>query len=291
MTFGTHKVCHLVDPAAQACGAVHLVDIGLELPEPELEALQPEDVAALLPRPTADCAEVHARRGRRPGRQRAVPRCRPAQRRGRGSAGWPGWSGTSATRPSRSWSRRTIPRWWARAGCRRGWSAPVAATRRGEELHAALADGVPVVVDADALQHLGAGPGGGPDTARRRARGDARRGPAGHRDQAAALRPRGGEEVRRHGPAQGSPHGHRPARRQDPGQHDRHRLARHRRRGRRARRRDRGAAGRRPHAVRRGERRRLAARRGCDARLATAGRWSPARWPRRCRPSSVGCWP
>ena len=54
VTFGTHKVCHLVDPAAQACGAVHLVDIGLELPEPELEALQPEDVAALLPRPTAD---------------------------------------------------------------------------------------------------------------------------------------------------------------------------------------------------------------------------------------------
>ena len=53
VTFGTHKVCHLVDPAAQACGAVHLVDIGLDLPEPELEALQPDDVAALLPRPTA----------------------------------------------------------------------------------------------------------------------------------------------------------------------------------------------------------------------------------------------
>ena len=53
VTFGTHKVCHLVDPAAQACGAVHLVDLGLELPEPEVEALQPDDVAALLPRPTA----------------------------------------------------------------------------------------------------------------------------------------------------------------------------------------------------------------------------------------------
>src|SRR4051794_26435331 len=51
VTFGTHKVCHLVDPAAHACGAVLLVDIGLELPEPGLEALQPEDVAALLPRP------------------------------------------------------------------------------------------------------------------------------------------------------------------------------------------------------------------------------------------------
>ena len=52
VTFGTHKVCHLLDPAAEACGAVHLVDLGLELPEAGVEALQPEDVAALLPRPT-----------------------------------------------------------------------------------------------------------------------------------------------------------------------------------------------------------------------------------------------
>ena len=29
VTFGTHKVAHLVDPAASACGAVTLVDIGL----------------------------------------------------------------------------------------------------------------------------------------------------------------------------------------------------------------------------------------------------------------------
>ena len=34
VTFGTHKIAHLVDPAAQACGVVHLVDIGLDLPEP-----------------------------------------------------------------------------------------------------------------------------------------------------------------------------------------------------------------------------------------------------------------
>ena len=52
VTFGTHKVAHLVDPAASACGAVTLVDIGLsDLPGPAVEALQPEDVAALLPRP------------------------------------------------------------------------------------------------------------------------------------------------------------------------------------------------------------------------------------------------
>ncbi|WP_322937014.1 bifunctional ADP-dependent NAD(P)H-hydrate dehydratase/NAD(P)H-hydrate epimerase [Nocardioides bizhenqiangii] len=51
VTFGTHKVAHLVDPAALHSGVVHLVDIGLDLPAPALEALQPDDVAALLPSP------------------------------------------------------------------------------------------------------------------------------------------------------------------------------------------------------------------------------------------------
>jgi hydroxyethylthiazole kinase-like uncharacterized protein yjeF len=51
VTFGTHKAAHLVDPAARACGAVHLVDLGLDLPEARLTALQADDVAALLPRP------------------------------------------------------------------------------------------------------------------------------------------------------------------------------------------------------------------------------------------------
>lgn len=51
VTFGTHKIAHLVDPAAAACGAIHLVDLDLDLPEPAVEALQPVDVAALLPRP------------------------------------------------------------------------------------------------------------------------------------------------------------------------------------------------------------------------------------------------
>ncbi len=53
VTFGTHKVAHLVDPAAQASGEVSLVDIGLGpyLPAPLVEALEAADVAALLPRP------------------------------------------------------------------------------------------------------------------------------------------------------------------------------------------------------------------------------------------------
>lgn len=51
VTFGTHKIAHLVDPAAAACGTVTLVDLDLELPAASAEALQPDDVARLLPRP------------------------------------------------------------------------------------------------------------------------------------------------------------------------------------------------------------------------------------------------
>jgi hydroxyethylthiazole kinase-like uncharacterized protein yjeF len=51
VTFGTHKICHLIDPAASACGPVHLVDIGLDLPPAPVEALQAADIRALYPVP------------------------------------------------------------------------------------------------------------------------------------------------------------------------------------------------------------------------------------------------
>ena len=53
VTFGTHKVGLLVDPASAAAGSVELVDIGLGpyLGEPAVEALQHDDVRRLLPRP------------------------------------------------------------------------------------------------------------------------------------------------------------------------------------------------------------------------------------------------
>jgi hydroxyethylthiazole kinase-like uncharacterized protein yjeF len=56
VTFGTHKVCHLIDPAAAASGPVHLVDIGLEaeLPPAPVESLQDPDVRALYPTPTGE---------------------------------------------------------------------------------------------------------------------------------------------------------------------------------------------------------------------------------------------
>lgn len=51
VTFGSLKPVHLVDPAASACGVVRLVDIGLDLPPAAMEALESADVAALLPVP------------------------------------------------------------------------------------------------------------------------------------------------------------------------------------------------------------------------------------------------
>ncbi|TCO13166.1 hydroxyethylthiazole kinase-like uncharacterized protein yjeF/hydroxyethylthiazole kinase-like uncharacterized protein yjeF [Kribbella steppae] len=51
VTFGTHKICHLIDPAATACGPVHLVEIGLDLPPAAVESLQASDVRELYPVP------------------------------------------------------------------------------------------------------------------------------------------------------------------------------------------------------------------------------------------------
>ncbi|MDT0546225.1 MULTISPECIES: NAD(P)H-hydrate dehydratase [Streptomyces] len=57
VTFGTYKPGLLIDPAHEHAGALRLIDIGLapHLPAtPDAEALQHHDVAALLPRPSAE---------------------------------------------------------------------------------------------------------------------------------------------------------------------------------------------------------------------------------------------
>ncbi|TDO49262.1 hydroxyethylthiazole kinase-like uncharacterized protein yjeF/hydroxyethylthiazole kinase-like uncharacterized protein yjeF [Kribbella sp. VKM Ac-2527] len=54
VTFGTHKLCHFIDPAATACGPVHLIDIGLDLPPATASALQPADIRDLYPTPSAE---------------------------------------------------------------------------------------------------------------------------------------------------------------------------------------------------------------------------------------------
>jgi hydroxyethylthiazole kinase-like uncharacterized protein yjeF len=153
VTFGTHKVCHLADPAAQACGAVQLVDIGLELPEPALEALQPEDVVALLPHP-GPSAQKYAR---------GVVGVRA------GSAQYPGAALLSVAGASCGLAgmvryvgdeqvARTVRQKHPEVvgeGRVQAWVVGSGGgDRAGEELEAALADDVPLVVDADALPHV-----------------------------------------------------------------------------------------------------------------------------------------
>lgn len=53
VTFGTYKPALFVDPGAEHAGVVEFVDIGLagDLAAPDVEVLQPSDLAALLPSP------------------------------------------------------------------------------------------------------------------------------------------------------------------------------------------------------------------------------------------------
>ncbi|MCC8929604.1 NAD(P)H-hydrate dehydratase [Rhodococcus sp. I2R] len=52
VTFGARKPAHVL--AVPYCGRVELVDIGLSLPEPYLSALEPAEVGAIWPIPTAE---------------------------------------------------------------------------------------------------------------------------------------------------------------------------------------------------------------------------------------------
>ncbi|HET8959956.1 bifunctional ADP-dependent NAD(P)H-hydrate dehydratase/NAD(P)H-hydrate epimerase [Nocardioides sp.] len=153
VTFGTHKIAHLVDPAAAACGVVHLVDIGLDLPEARVESLQPSDVARLLPRPdpqahkyTRGVVGVRAGSPQYPG---AGLLC--VQGAATGLCGMVRYVGDGrlaervrATHPDVVGEGR-VQAWAVGSGGGEG---------AGDELKAAVADGVPVVVDADALTHV-----------------------------------------------------------------------------------------------------------------------------------------
>ena len=85
VTFGTHKVALLADPAAAQAGAVHLVDIGLGAP-PASGRREPPGRRRRGPAAPAGRAraQVHPRRGRRPRRLGDLPRRRGAVRGRRG---------------------------------------------------------------------------------------------------------------------------------------------------------------------------------------------------------------
>lgn len=151
VTFGTHKVAHLVDPAARACGVVHLVDLGLDLPDAAAEALQPDDVARLLPRPTLDAQKytrgvvgIRAGSAEYPGA--ALLSVAGANS---GLCGMVRYVGDAAEEVKRAHPEVVgdgrVQAWVVGSGGGDGAAA---------ELSAALADGVPLVIDADALRHV-----------------------------------------------------------------------------------------------------------------------------------------
>lgn len=157
VTFGTHKVAHLVDPAARACGVVQLVDIGLgpHLPAPAVEALQAADVAALLPRPTPSSHKysrgvvgVRAGSGRYPGAGLLAVAGAAS-----GLAGMVRYVGDPTVLDRVREAHPEV----VGVGRVQAWTVGSGGDNRaGAALRAALADEVPLVVDAEALRHLDA---------------------------------------------------------------------------------------------------------------------------------------
>jgi hydroxyethylthiazole kinase-like uncharacterized protein yjeF len=155
VTFGTHKVAHLVDPAAGDCGAVQLVDIGLDLPPAEVEALQAADVAALLPRPDRNTQKydrgvvgVRAGSDTYPG---AALLCVAGA--SCGLAGMVRYAGPDAVAARVRIAHPEV----VGPGRVQAWVVgPGGGDGAGAALREALGDDVPVVVDADALAHVDA---------------------------------------------------------------------------------------------------------------------------------------
>lgn len=152
VTFGTHKVAHLVDPAASACGAVHVVDIGLELPLAAVSGSQAGDVVHLLPVPdptahkyTRGVVGVRAGSERYPG---AAVLC--VSGASCGLTGMVRYDGGAA-----ELVRQKHPEVVVGPGQVQAW---VVGSGGGDDAEQALtssqAEGVPLVVDADGLGHV-----------------------------------------------------------------------------------------------------------------------------------------
>jgi hydroxyethylthiazole kinase-like uncharacterized protein yjeF len=155
VTFGTHKVAHLVDPAAGTSGALHLVDLGLDehLGAPAVEALQPADVRALLPRPgdadhkyTRGVVGVRAGSGTYPGA--ALLAVAGANT---GLVGMVRYLGPAAIADT---VRSAHPEVVGEGRVQAWVVGPGGGDDAARMLAEARADAVPVVLDADALRHV-----------------------------------------------------------------------------------------------------------------------------------------
>jgi hydroxyethylthiazole kinase-like uncharacterized protein yjeF len=157
VTFGTHKIAHLVDPAAEACGVVQLIDIGLALPEAAVTSLQAADVAALLPVPgpfdhkyTRGVVGVRAGSRQYPG---AGALCVAGA--ASGLAGMVRYRAVDNDEGVADTVRAQHPEAISGDGRVQAWIVGSGGGDRADDaLLEAVADGTPVVVDADALAHV-----------------------------------------------------------------------------------------------------------------------------------------
>ncbi|MFF1412738.1 NAD(P)H-hydrate dehydratase [Streptomyces sp. NPDC058289] len=159
VTFGAYKPGLLIDPGASRAGALHLVDIGLDevLPAPEVEALQHAGVAGLLPEPTASSDKyrrgvlgVVAGSARYPGA--AVLAVAGALRGGAGAVRYVGPRAVAEAVLAR------YPETLIGTGRVQAWVVgPGLGDEGGPEVREALAQPVPVLVDADGLRGLDPG--------------------------------------------------------------------------------------------------------------------------------------
>ncbi|MGW7451392.1 NAD(P)H-hydrate dehydratase [Streptomyces sp. NPDC054787] len=156
VTFGAYKPGLLIDPGASRAGAVHLVDIGLELPAPHAEALQHADAAALLPEPTATSDKyrrgvvgIVAGSAQYPGA--AVLAVAGALRGGAGAVRYvgPAADAVLARFPETLIGRGRVQAWVVGPGLGEGRAGEVA-----KVLADSGSDPVPVLVDADGLRGL-----------------------------------------------------------------------------------------------------------------------------------------
>ncbi|MEV8587814.1 NAD(P)H-hydrate dehydratase [Streptomyces sp. NPDC051180] len=160
ITFGTYKPGLLVDPAREYAGALRLVDIGLGpvLPGvPELEALQHEDVARLLPSPGAESDKyrrgvlgVVAGSARYPGA--AVLAVAGALRGGAGAVRYVGPAADAVIAAHPETLVHAGPP--ARAGRVQAWVVGPGIGDDTGVVAEVLATDVPVLVDADGLRGL-----------------------------------------------------------------------------------------------------------------------------------------
>lgn len=154
VTFGSLRHAHLVDPAAAACGEVVLVDLGIDFPPGDVEALDGEDVRQLLPAPedhdhkySRGVVGVRAGSARYPGA--AVLAVAGANT---GLAGMVRYVGAAAE------SVLAVHPEVVGDGKVQAWVVG-SGTDTDAEAHLFAAGGVPVVIDADALALL---PGAAP---------------------------------------------------------------------------------------------------------------------------------